>query len=1141
VPDQGGTSDTPKPIRSNPRTILMKSQCSPRFSRDLRSGQFSRRASIIHLCLSGTVILSTAAHAAISTWDGGNPSFDNNWSAVDNWAADVAPVSGDDLVFGGTNLTACNNDLLTDVGGTFTVNSIVFSAGADPFVLEGTAINLNNKTIRNDSTNLQTVALVLKETGNGFKVDGSGDLALENINTSTNSKTITKDGTGTVTVSNRNNSFRITQNNGTIDWAESSGNGLANTNTINGGTLKLTGASSPTHFNATFSLANTNGATATSPATLSLGSSMATKFGILNGAAGSVINSLGESGQTATLRLRSTNNGTTGFAGSLQDSAAGGKLKLDLLNENATQTFTFSGANTHTGGTVVAATATLNLTSSGSLRFLPEPGGVCNKVSGAGSATFNGLFNIDLSLVAGAVDGDIWTLVDAGTLTETYGATFSVASPFSETSPGFWTYDTGSGVFTFSGATGQLTFGRIAVTAWDGGASPDANWSNNTNWDQNLVSNDLIVFAGTTQTTNVNDLDTDYDAGTSTPGTFAVGGLRFDAGAGAYTLQGNAIDFSGKSITNNSTSTQTLELPLQFDHAVGGLTVDAAGGDVVVNSLGLRNGFGTAITKTGSKKLVINGPLVGSDTFSLALNSGSMEVNTNGNLFFGGTIAAGATLTTGGTSPGGVLHNGASYTVNGTLDLAQSVQEDVGSFLGSGTITNHGSGGTTGTIVTRSTVSRTFSGSIKDGPAGGTSALQVGAAGGTETGVLTLSGANTYSGDTTLGQTEASLLLSGTGSLLFNPAAAGVTNRITATAPQVTGTVQLDGRFFVDLSGAAVANGNSWPLVDVANLNETFGPTFQIVNSAYVPATTYLINSGTGTFGFFGEDDALATGGSNYSNTNTIDMSAVTNPAPQEVYQSERAGNFTYNFTGLGAGASYKIRLHFAEIYHSAAGARMFNVLINGATVLSNFDVLAAAGAKNKAIVQEFTVPANLGGSIAVQFVTVTDNAKVSGIEIEPVGGPSGSTFTEAADVWTMVDGANTWTFSEATGVLSLSTGGGATYASWASANGIAGQPASGDFDNDGLSNLIEYALGKSPTSSSVPAGSYASGTVSFSKGVEAVANGDVTWVIEESDDLGATDAWQTVTPTVNNPSTISYTLPTGKPRVFVRLAVEQP
>ena len=55
------------------------------------------------------------------------------------------------------------------------------------------------------------------------------------------------------------------------------------------------------------------------------------------------------------------------------------------------------------------------------------------------------------------------------------------------------------------------------------------------------------------------------------------------------------------------------------------------------------------------------------------------------------------------------------------------------------------------------------------------------------------------------------------------------------------------------------------------------------------------------------------------------------------------------------------------------------------------------------------------------------------------------------------------------------------------------------------------------------------------------MANGDVTWAIQESDDLGVTDAWQTVTPTVNDNSTISYALPTGKPKVFVRLLVGQP
>jgi hypothetical protein len=36
------------------------------------------------------------------------------------------------------------------------------------------------------------------------------------------------------------------------------------------------------------------------------------------------------------------------------------------------------------------------------------------------------------------------------------------------------------------------------------------------------------------------------------------------------------------------------------------------------------------------------------------------------------------------------------------------------------------------------------------------------------------------------------------------------------------------------------------------------------------------------------------------------------------------------------------------------------------------------------------------------------------------------------------------------------------------------------------------------------------------------------------------TDDWEVVTPDVNDATTISYTLPTGQPKIFVRLVVTQ-
>lgn len=111
------------------------------------------------------------------------------------------------------------------------------------------------------------------------------------------------------------------------------------------------------------------------------------------------------------------------------------------------------------------------------------------------------------------------------------------------------------------------------------------------------------------------------------------------------------------------------------------------------------------------------------------------------------------------------------------------------------------------------------------------------------------------------------------------------------------------------------------------------------------------------------------------------------------------------------------------------------------------------------------------------------------------------------------------------------------TYATWAAANGVTGG-ANGDSDKDGIINLVEYALALNPAGSDGSAGSFSGSTISFTKRAVAVTNNDVIYTIEESDDLGITDAWQAVTPTTNTTSTISYTLPGGSAKKFARLVV---
>jgi Malectin domain/Ricin-type beta-trefoil lectin domain/Putative Ig domain/Glycosyl hydrolases family 16 len=142
------------------------------------------------------------------------------------------------------------------------------------------------------------------------------------------------------------------------------------------------------------------------------------------------------------------------------------------------------------------------------------------------------------------------------------------------------------------------------------------------------------------------------------------------------------------------------------------------------------------------------------------------------------------------------------------------------------------------------------------------------------------------------------------------------------------------------------------------------------------------------------------TGGATADTTTAITTTGVTNPAPQSVYQHNRYGNFTYTIPGLTAGASYNVRLDFAEEYWDAAGDRTFNVLINGTQVLTNFDIFATAGAEYKAVAESFTATASSAGAVTIQFVTVKDNAQVNGIEISPVSSGGGTgTGTGGVDI----------------------------------------------------------------------------------------------------------------------------------------------
>jgi hypothetical protein len=152
------------------------------------------------------------------------------------------------------------------------------------------------------------------------------------------------------------------------------------------------------------------------------------------------------------------------------------------------------------------------------------------------------------------------------------------------------------------------------------------------------------------------------------------------------------------------------------------------------------------------------------------------------------------------------------------------------------------------------------------------------------------------------------------------------------------------------------------------------------------------INSGGPASSPFAADVDFS-GGATIDHANTINTSKVTNPAPAAVYQSARIAttttngvtSFTYTVPGLTPGTNYLVRLHFCETFFTTTGSRVFNVSINGTQVLTNFDIVAASGGKNIANVQQFTEAANASGQFVIRFTSVTNNALISGIEINPV------------------------------------------------------------------------------------------------------------------------------------------------------------
>jgi len=84
---------------------------------------------------------------------------------------------------------------------------------------------------------------------------------------------------------------------------------------------------------------------------------------------------------------------------------------------------------------------------------------------------------------------------------------------------------------------------------------------------------------------------------------------------------------------------------------------------------------------------------------------------------------------------------------------------------------------------------------------------------------------------------------------------------------------------------------------------------------------------------------------------------------------------------------TFTVRLYFVEPQHTAAGARVFDVALQGKPVLTDFDIFVAARGRMKCLVKEFT-GVQLDGDCTLTFTAHKSESLLSGIELVSTGLP---------------------------------------------------------------------------------------------------------------------------------------------------------
>ncbi len=641
---------------------------------------------------------------------------------------------------------------------------------------------------------------------------------------------------------------------------------------------------------------------------------------------------------------------------------------------------------------------------------------------------------------------------------------------------------------TVSGTNYVLTVGGSPTPAtayWHGDVSDtwnDASVAPGSNW----AADD----AGATDTAQLPGPTTDVVFSTSgadntdtTLGrNFSIQSLTFESGSsgigGANTLDIQWVNWDGYALEVADGATATLNTA---GTTFTGAAAVQAGGTLTVNGGGLGTGPLTVDGTLHADMNLTTGPLGGAGSISRSTTGTSaLTVSSSADSTFAGSIANGSgTVSLNKTGTGTLTLSGASTFSGGT-----TISHSGGA--GNGIVAAHAEALGTGPVLVNG--GQNFNGSLVVNPG-----LTVANAltlkrgnGGSNRAVLDLGSGSTWSGginvDNTSGSGIAVILARGnnaanasivSGNIGYSVLGTPATGSPTLVLRQgngfgkVTGSISLSTTGYLqtlDSSNWEFNNAsNTWGTLDIAHANAivTTGAANTLSSTGVVYSTV------GGTLRLNNQAGGTAHNQSIAGLSGNVNVGLATGAATLTVNTTANQSS-----SGVISGAISLVKTGAANQTLSGVNTYTGDTTVNGGTLILADNarlrfVPGANGVSNRLkgtgtveLLGDFNIDlsgADLTDGNSWTLVDVGTLSEVFLSSFQVVG------FTETANVHTLVDGANTWTFTEATGVLSLSVAGG--YDSWAASKGLTGADAAfdADPDNDGIDNGLEFVLGGEP------------------------------------------------------------------------------